>query len=125
MCSRLVGHLPSGAILPSVAVLGPFGKIWSLVGNILSPWSGWSLSRPLSHSDGAHLANVSDTDMAEKFSKELLWLSEKLLACGGMEEAVQQWSSAFYLAELSLRASPKVQKSLVRLCGIRSSSFMP
>jgi hypothetical protein len=58
--------------------------------------------------EAAHLPNLADTDMAEKFAKELLWIAKKLLACGGMEEAVQQWSSAASLAELSLYASPKV-----------------
>lgn len=122
MSSRLVSHLPSGgAILPSVAIPGPFAKIWSLVGSILSPLGVWGLSKRPGHNEAAHLANLADSDMAEKFAKELLWITQKLLSCGGIEEAVQQWSSASPLAELSLCASPKVQKSLVRLSGKLSS----
>ncbi len=56
--------------------------------------------------------------MAEKLAQELLWMAQKLLDCGATEEAVQQWSSVPTLAELSLCASPRVQKSLVRLSGI-------
>jgi hypothetical protein len=101
-----------------VTVSGPFGKLWSLFGSILSPFGIWSLPR---RPEAAHLGNLADTDMAEKFARELLWITEKLLVCGGMEDAVQQWSSASSLAEISLCASPKVQKSLVRLSGILSS----
>lgn len=103
-----MSHFPSGVLFPSVAISGPFGAIRSLVGHVLSPLSMWSLPRQPSH---------LDLDTAEKFAKEILWITEKLLACGGTEEAIQQWSSASSLAELALCAPPKVQKSLVRLSG--------
>ena len=102
-------------MLPSVPLPGPLVKVLSLVGNILSSLNLWIPRSNLN--DTEHLTNLADSDVAEKFAKELLWIAEKLLACGGMEEAVQQWSSAPSLAELSLYASPKVQKSLVRLSG--------
>ncbi|KAG0612273.1 hypothetical protein M758_6G014700 [Ceratodon purpureus] len=117
---RLVNQiLPSGgALVPSMAIPEPFGKIWSFVGNVLSPLTGWSLSKRPIHTEAARLANLADSDIAEKFAKELLWMTQKLIACGGMEDVVQQWSSASPLAELSLCASPKVQKSLVRLSAL-------
>ena len=113
--SRLARHLPSSAML---LLPGPLAKVGSL---ILSPLNLWIPRSDLNY-EAAHLQNLADIDMAEKFAKELLWIAEKLLACGGMEEAVQQWSSAASLAELSLYASPKVQKSLVRLSG---KPFLP
>lgn len=105
-------RFPSSALLPSVPIPGPLARVGSLIGAIFSALNIWIPRSALD--EGAHLA---DTDVAEKFAKELLWMAERLLACGGVEEAVQQWSSAPSLAELSLCASPKVQKSLVRLSG--------
>lgn len=113
-CSRLAKNLPGGAAVPSVIFSGPFAKLWSFFGQLLSPL-GFFSSRSNLNESALQVANLVDADVAEKFAIELLWIAEKLLDCGGMEVAVQQWSSVSYLAELSLRASPKVQKSLVRL----------
>ncbi|XP_024403883.1 uncharacterized protein [Physcomitrium patens] len=111
---RLAKNLPGGAAVPSVIFSGPFAKLWSFFGQLLSPL-GFFSSRSNLNESALQVANLVDADVAEKFAIELLWIAEKLLDCGGMEVAVQQWSSVSYLAELSLRASPKVQKSLVRL----------
>ncbi|KAG6709892.1 hypothetical protein I3842_06G154700 [Carya illinoinensis] len=56
----------------------------------------------------------SDTS-AEKLAAELLWLAQKLAACGCAEEAVRRWASAPNLAWLALWAEPRLQGSLVKI----------
>ncbi|KAJ4827449.1 hypothetical protein Tsubulata_032968 [Turnera subulata] len=51
---------------------------------------------------------------AEKLAAELLWLAQKLAACGYVEEAVLRWASASNLAWLALSAEPRLQGSLVK-----------
>nr|XP_043623975.1 uncharacterized protein LOC122595633 isoform X2 [Erigeron canadensis] len=52
---------------------------------------------------------------AEKLSAELLWLAEKLAACGSGDEAVREWASASKLASVALSAQLRLQGSLVKL----------
>ncbi|CAN0872327.1 hypothetical protein LINGRAHAP2_LOCUS10086 [Linum grandiflorum] len=52
---------------------------------------------------------------AEKVAAELLWLAQKLMACGCVEEAVSKWAMASKLAWLSLSAEPRLQGSLVKV----------
>ncbi|KAK8518952.1 hypothetical protein V6N13_017791 [Hibiscus sabdariffa] len=52
---------------------------------------------------------------AEKLAAELLWLAEKMVACGFGDEAVERWASASNLASLSLLAEPRLQGSLVKV----------
>ncbi|KAA8536459.1 hypothetical protein F0562_028937 [Nyssa sinensis] len=52
---------------------------------------------------------------AEKLAAEMLWLAQKLAACGGVEEAVGMWASASNLAWLALSAEPRLQGSLVKV----------
>ncbi|PWA62560.1 hypothetical protein CTI12_AA362830 [Artemisia annua] len=52
---------------------------------------------------------------AEKLAAELLWLAEKLAACGSGDEAVKQWASANKLASAALSAQLRLQGSLVKL----------
>lgn len=54
----------------------------------------------------------------EKLAAELLWLAQKLVACGCGEEAVWRWASASNLAWLSLSAEPRLQGSLVKVSGM-------
>lgn len=54
---------------------------------------------------------------AEKLAAELLWLAQKLAACGYGEEAVERWASASNLGWLALSAEPRLQDSLVRISG--------
>lgn len=63
---------------------------------------------------------------AEKLAAELLWLAQKLVACGFGEEAVERWASASNLASLSLLAEPRVQGSLLKVSSMfpLSSSFV-
>ncbi|KAL8223890.1 hypothetical protein R6Q57_019365 [Mikania cordata] len=52
---------------------------------------------------------------AEKLAAELLWLAQKLAACGAADEAVRQWASASKLALMAVSAQPQLQGSLVKL----------
>ncbi|KAF2294054.1 hypothetical protein GH714_007127 [Hevea brasiliensis] len=52
---------------------------------------------------------------SEKLAAELLWLSQKLAACGCGEEAVWRWASATNLAWFALSAEPRLQSSLVKV----------
>lgn len=51
----------------------------------------------------------------EKLAAELLWLGQKLSACGCGEEAVRRWASASNLARLALSAEARLQGSLVKV----------
>ncbi|KDP40903.1 hypothetical protein JCGZ_24902 [Jatropha curcas] len=53
--------------------------------------------------------------LEEKLAAELLWLAQKLAACGCGEEAVLKWASASNLAWLALSAEPRLQGSLVKV----------
>ncbi|KAL5787699.1 hypothetical protein ACOSP7_004648 [Xanthoceras sorbifolium] len=52
---------------------------------------------------------------AQKLAAELLWLAQKMSACGFGEEAVGKWASASNLAWLALSAEPRLQGSLVKV----------
>ncbi|XP_058191922.1 uncharacterized protein LOC131308895 [Rhododendron vialii] len=52
---------------------------------------------------------------AEKLAAEVLWLAQKMAACGCVEEAVVKWASATHLAWLGLSAEPRLQGSLVKV----------
>ncbi|GFP98704.1 hypothetical protein PHJA_002014300 [Phtheirospermum japonicum] len=52
---------------------------------------------------------------AEKLAAELLWLAQKMAACGCAEEAVCKWATASNLAWLALSAEPRLQGSLVKV----------
>ncbi|CAM6075429.1 unnamed protein product [Sphagnum tenellum] len=119
----------SDVLLPKIGFPAPLVKLQSIARNMLITFSPWPLVTPTnrilgmdydssSSSSSASCANTTDSEMAEKLAQELLWMAQKLLDCGAMEEAVQQWSSVPTLAELSLCASPRVQKSLVRLSAL-------
>ncbi|KAE8686803.1 hypothetical protein F3Y22_tig00111027pilonHSYRG00159 [Hibiscus syriacus] len=48
----------------------------------------------------------------EKLAAEMLWLAQKLAACGFADEAVERWASASNLASLSLMAEQRLQAFL-------------
>ncbi|KAK3414152.1 hypothetical protein EUGRSUZ_I02660 [Eucalyptus grandis] len=52
---------------------------------------------------------------AEKLAAELVWLAQKLVACGSAEDAVCSWASASNLAWLAISAEPRLQGSLVKV----------
>lgn len=60
---------------------------------------------------------------AEKLAAELLWLAEKLAACGFVDDAVGKWASASNLACLALSAEPRLQISLVKISGMFLYNF--
>lgn len=66
--------------------------------------------------------NRSGKSSAEKLAAEMLWLAQKMVACGFEEEAVERWASASNLAWLSLSAEPRIQGSLVKVSGIYVNS---
>ncbi|MED6108737.1 hypothetical protein PIB30_026823 [Stylosanthes scabra] len=51
----------------------------------------------------------------EKLAAEVLWMGQKLAACGFPEEAVWRWAAARNLGLLALTADPRLQCSLVKL----------
>lgn len=55
---------------------------------------------------------------AEKLAAEILWLAQKMAACGCSEEAVCKWASASKLASLALSAELRLQGSLVKVSGM-------
>ncbi|PQQ15821.1 uncharacterized protein Pyn_33601 [Prunus yedoensis var. nudiflora] len=55
---------------------------------------------------------------AEKLAAEVLWLAEKLAACGYGDEAVVRWASASNLAWLSVSVEPSLQASLVKVSAL-------
>ncbi|XVE93143.1 hypothetical protein REPUB_Repub01dG0164800 [Reevesia pubescens] len=59
--------------------------------------------------------NNRSGNSAEKLAAELLWLAQKLAACGFEEEAVERWASASKLAWHSLLAELRLQGSLVKV----------
>ncbi|KAJ3682230.1 hypothetical protein LUZ60_014803 [Juncus effusus] len=52
---------------------------------------------------------------AEKLAHELLWIMNKLRACGGACEAIVRWAFASNLASLALTAHPRVQAPIVKI----------
>ncbi|XP_027338512.1 uncharacterized protein LOC113852438 [Abrus precatorius] len=52
---------------------------------------------------------------AEKLAVELLWLAQKMAACGCVEESIWRMAAASRLGFLALTADPHLQSSLVKL----------
>ncbi|XP_072969013.1 uncharacterized protein [Typha angustifolia] len=52
---------------------------------------------------------------AEKLAHELLWIANKLRACGATCEAIVRWAFASGLAPLALTAHPRVQGPIVKI----------
>ncbi|KAE8672777.1 putative protein phosphatase 2C 10-like [Hibiscus syriacus] len=74
----------------------------------------WSRGGGNGNGNGREDVNRSGNS-AEKLAAELLWLAEKMVACGFVEDAVERWASASNLASLSLSSEPRVQGSLVKI----------
>ncbi|XP_010541857.1 PREDICTED: uncharacterized protein LOC104815236 [Tarenaya hassleriana] len=55
---------------------------------------------------------------AEKLAEELLWVTEKMMVYGAVEEGMLRWSYASGLASLSLTATPRVQGLLVKISAL-------
>lgn len=94
-----------GAIFPSLTTCG-----WQSGGRRQTALAG-------GEEGGERIHEVA----AEKLGQELLWITNKLMACGAVDEAVAQWSIASRLASLSLTTSPRVQAFIVKISGILPS----
>ncbi|CAN8251681.1 unnamed protein product [Cochlearia groenlandica] len=57
-------------------------------------------------------------ETAEKFAAELIWLAEKMVGYGFVDEAVEKWASASDLARLALWSEPRLQCSLVQISAL-------
>lgn len=55
---------------------------------------------------------------AEKLAAELMWLAQKMVACGFGYEAVRVWAASANLAWLGISAEPRLQGSLLKVTGI-------
>ncbi|OWM63602.1 hypothetical protein CDL15_Pgr008145 [Punica granatum] len=58
---------------------------------------------------------VQEGSSAEKLAAELVWLAQKLAACGCAEEAVCLWALASKLSWLSVSGEPRLQGLLVKV----------
>lgn len=119
--SRTLGQLEAAAALEQQVRGGGDGS--DLVG-LVRP-AEYRLSRVLravrSIGDVAWLgaARASGSrSSAEKLAAEVLWLAEKLAACGYGDEAVVRWASASNLAWLSVSVEPSLQASLVKVSAL-------
>ncbi|KAL3689998.1 hypothetical protein R1sor_016307 [Riccia sorocarpa] len=108
---KLMSLIPSAGM--AVPLPAPLSTIRSKIGGYLDPalLSGHSFS-------STSMDATENAEFAEKLGQELLWLAEKLADCSSLEEGLVQWSSASPLASLALTASPRVQRSLVRLSAL-------
>ncbi|KAL2632074.1 hypothetical protein R1flu_016760 [Riccia fluitans] len=107
---KLVSLIPSAGM--AVPLPAPLSIIRSKIGCYFDPLlSGQTFS-------SSGMDATESAEFAEKLGQELLWLAEKLAECSALEEGMVQWSAASSLASLSLTASPRVQRSLVRLSAL-------
>lgn len=54
---------------------------------------------------------------AEKLAVELVWIGEKMVACGAIAEAVVRWGAAEGLGRRAISAGARLQVALVRVTG--------
>ncbi|XP_058182492.1 uncharacterized protein LOC131300589 [Rhododendron vialii] len=110
--SRVIRALPMGSVLyPYVRGLGIcIGTIYSTV-----VAGGAQVEKERRR---AARGEDSGEVLAEKYAQELMWITNKMMMCGAVDEAVVQWSLASGLASLSLTASPRVQGSIVKISSI-------
>ncbi|KAJ8546536.1 hypothetical protein K7X08_032610 [Anisodus acutangulus] len=52
---------------------------------------------------------------AEKHAQELLWITNKMVECGAVDEALVQWSLSSGLSSISLSTNPRVQGFIVKI----------
>lgn len=58
-----------------------------------------------------------DGAKAEKLASELVWLGEKMVACGAVAEAVVRWGAATGLGHRAVSADARLQVAFVRVTG--------
>ncbi|KAA8533376.1 hypothetical protein F0562_033091 [Nyssa sinensis] len=106
--SRLIGALPLGSYIKGLGSL--------CLGAIFPNITGTSQLQKQGRLAAASGGEETTGDVvAEKHAHELLWITNKLRACGAVDEALTQWSLASGLASLSLTANPRVQGFMVKI----------
>lgn len=67
----------------------------------------------------SNMAGVEAFDgaKAEKLASELVWIGEKMAACGAVGEAVVRWGAATGLGHRAVAADARLQVALVRVTG--------
>lgn len=93
----------SGVYGPGPVEYG-LGRVFRAVRDV--SWTGFGKPRDVVTRSG---------NSAEKLAAELLWMAQKLAACGCTEEAVSRWASASNLSWMALLAESRVQGSLVKV----------
>jgi hypothetical protein len=58
-----------------------------------------------------------DGAKGEKLAAELVWIGEKMVACGAIREAVGRWGAATGLGHKAVSADARLQVALVRVTG--------
>ncbi|XP_059625489.1 uncharacterized protein LOC132268706 [Cornus florida] len=108
--SWVIKTLPLGSFFASYLKSG----LSLCLGSIFSGFSGTKQRRQLVGASGGESSDI----VAEKHAHELLWITNKLRACGAVDEALVQWSLASGLASLSLTGNPRVQGFIVKISAI-------
>ncbi|XP_059278375.1 uncharacterized protein LOC132032705 [Lycium ferocissimum] len=108
--SRILRSLPLGSfVASSLRGLGTF-----------FPWVGTAASLFQNKRQPAvpGLEESVNDLAAEKHAQELLWITNKMVECGAVDEALVQWSLSSGLASISLSTNPRVQGFMVKITAI-------
>ncbi|KAK4360224.1 hypothetical protein RND71_019176 [Anisodus tanguticus] len=108
--SRILQSLPLGSfVASSLKGLGTF-----------FPWVGTaaSLFQNKRQSAVPSLEECVNDLAAEKHAQELLWITNKMVECGAVDEILVQWSSSSGLSSISLSTNPRVQGFMVKITAI-------
>lgn len=84
------------------------------IGQLIEKYNSWTTLMEVTATEG---------DRAEKLSRELQWLVDRLSDCGGIEDAILHYSRGATLAAASLSAGPRVQSNLVKLTALLCRSI--
>lgn len=102
---------------PSKLVMMPLSAPLSVISSRVLSICHQVLVGPKDGGLSGHDHRLQNQDFAEKLAQELLWLSKKMADGSAACDAVVQWASASSLAMLSLCSTPRIKRSLVKLCG--------
>ncbi|KAJ8548871.1 hypothetical protein K7X08_029852 [Anisodus acutangulus] len=108
--SRILQSLPLGSfVASSLKGLGTF-----------FPWVGTaaSLFQNKRQPTVPGLEECVNDLVAEKHAQELLWITNKMVECGAVDEILVQWSSSSGLSSISLSTYPRVQGFMVKITAI-------
>lgn len=105
------GDLGFGLVQSDFYYFGRVLKVLRYVGDVA--WARVVNFKPVVAEEIATVATGGG--LGEKLAAEVLWLGQKLAACGHVEEAIDKWASASSLAWLSLRVEPRLQGAMVKV----------